>query len=62
MIQFSLDHHYVSDIDALLKKCQKVGERKTAPGKKAVTLKPIPADRLPFSLANRHADGKSQDA
>ncbi|MBO4790260.1 MAG: hypothetical protein IK089_03825 [Oxalobacter sp.] len=60
MIQFSLDNHYVSDIDTLLKKCQKTVQGKAAPEKEAVTLKLIPEDKLPFSLAKRH-DGGKQD-
>ena len=60
MIQFSLDNHYVSDIDTLLKKCQKTAQGKTAPEKETVTLQLIPEDKLPFSLAKRQ-DGSRQD-
>ena len=56
MIQFQLDHKYVSDIDSLLKGLASKGKERAAV--KTIEKQPIrllARDELPFSLEKRHS-------
>ena len=56
MIQFQLDHKYVSDIDSLLKELASKGKERAAV--KTMEKQPIrllARDELPFSLEKRHS-------
>lgn len=56
MIQFQLDHKYVSDIDSLLKELATKGKERAVA--KAIEKQPIrllARDELPFSLEKRHS-------
>ena len=55
MIQFQLDHKYVSDIDSLLKKCSARGKTEaTVKNIEKQPLRLLAEDELPFSLEKRH--------